>query len=124
MISGMALGYGDGPRVPQSRPPGAMQIVPFDASLDREFHTTDTVRVFFEVAHKTAPATIKTTVEIVDYSNRAVTTLTPQVAFGAGAGQVDLKIPLKGLTPGAYRVRATATSGGTTAVREVGMIVQ
>ena len=121
-LSGIEVGYADGPRVTQARPPGAMQIIPFDPSLDREFHPNDTVRVFFEVARK-SPNTTKIIVELVDYTNRAVTTITPPVS-GTGVGQVDMKLPLKDLTPGAYRVRATATSGGTTATREVGIIVK
>jgi hypothetical protein len=35
-----------------------------------------------------------------------------------------MKLPLKDMKPGAYRVRATATSGGTTATREVGIVVR
>jgi VWFA-related protein len=123
MLSGLALGYGDGPRVKQSRPPGAMQILPFDPSLDREFHKADTVRVFFQIAHKNVSAAMKATVELVDYTNKVVTTLTPPVASGA-VGRVDITIPLKDLTPGAYRVRATATDGKATATKEVGMIVR
>jgi len=123
MLSGLALGYADGPRVPQSRPPGAMQIIPFDPSLDREFRRTDTVRVFFEIAHKNASAAMKATVELVDYANKVAATLMPPVASGA-VGQVDLKIPLKDLTPGAYRVRVTATDGRATATKDVGMIVR
>jgi VWFA-related protein len=122
MLSGLEVGYADGPRVTQAKPAGAMQIVPFDPSLDREFHATDTVRVFFEIAHKgsTPP---KATVELVDYTNRVVSSVTPP-STGTGVDRVDLKLPLKGLTPGAYRVRATATTGGTTATREVGIIVR
>ncbi len=122
MLSGLEVGFADGARVTQARPPNALQIVPFDPSLDREFRTSDTVRVFFEVARKN-PATTKVTVDLVDYTNRTVTTLTPP-ATGNAVEQVDVKLPLKGLTPGAYRVRATATSGGTTATREVGVIVR
>jgi hypothetical protein len=99
-----------------------MQIIPFDPSLDREFHANDTVRVFFEVARK-SPNTTKTTVELLDYQDHVVTRITPQIT-GTNIGQVDLKLSLKDLKPGAYRLRATATSGGTTATREVGIIVR
>ncbi len=121
-LSGIEVGYADGPRVTQAKPPGAMQIIPFDPSLDREFHPNDTVRVFFQVVRKN-PETTKTTVEVLDYQDHVVTTITPQIS-GTNIGQVDLKLPLKDLTPGAYRLRATATSGGTTATREVGIIVR
>ena len=122
MLSGLAVGYADGPHVAQAKPPGAIQIIPFDPSLDREFRTTDTVRVFFEVACKN-PATTKATVTLVDYTNKTVATQTPPVT-GAGVGLVDLKMPLKDLKPGAYRVHATATDGKNSATREIGLIVR
>jgi VWFA-related protein len=121
-LSDVAIGYADRPRVAQARPAGALQIIPFDPSLDREFSRDDAVRVFFVVSGK-AVAAATTTVELLDYQDHAVTTITPQVT-GANIGQVDMKLPLKDLKPGAYRVRATATSGGTTATREVGIIVR
>jgi len=121
-LSGIEVGYGDGPRVTQARPAGAAAIVPFDPSLDREFHANDTVRVFFEVARKN-PSTTKTIVELVDYQDRVVSTITPPIS-GTNIGQVDLKLPLKDLKPGAYRLRVTATSGGATATREVGIVVR
>jgi hypothetical protein len=119
-VSGLALGYADGPHVTQAKPPNAMQIVPFAPSLDREFKPSDTVRVFFEVARK-GSSPVKTVIELVNFQGQVVTTITP--ALGA-ANQIDVPLVLKGLTPGAYVVRATATTGGTTAKREVGMIVR
>ena len=122
MLSGLAVGYADGPHVPQVKPPGAIQIIPFDPSLDREFRTSDTVRVFFEVAGKN-PAATKATVALVDYTNKIVVTQTPPVT-GTGVGLVDLTMPLKDLKPGAYRVRASATDGKATATKEIGLIVR
>ena len=60
----------------QAKPPGAMQIVPFDPSLDREFRTTDTVRMFLEVVRKSTGAG-KLTIEFVDYTDRVLMTVTP-----------------------------------------------
>ena len=122
MLSGLAVGYADGPHVTQAKPPGAIQIIPFDPSLDREFRTSDTVRVFFEVACKN-PATTKATVTLVDFTNKTVATETPPVT-GTGVGLVDLKMPLKDLKPGAYRVRATATDSKNSATREIGIVVR
>jgi hypothetical protein len=109
MLSGLAVGYADGPHVTQAKPPGAIQIIPFDPSLDREFRTTDTVRVFFEVASKNSGTT--------------KATQTPPVT-GTGVGLVDVKMPLKDVKPGAYRVHATVTDGKNTATREIGIIVR
>jgi hypothetical protein len=38
--------------------------------------------------------------------------------------RVDLEVPFAGLMPGAYRLRITATGGGTRAEREVGFVVR
>lgn len=119
-LSGLVVGYAERPHVTQARPQGAVAIIPFDPSLDREFRVTDTVRVFFTVVAKN-PAATTATVDLIDYTDRAVTTITPVIARG---GEVDMKLPLKDLKPGAYRVRATATSGGSTATREVGIVVK
>ena len=80
------------------------------------------MRVFFEVACKN-PATTKATVTLVDYTNKTVATQTPPVT-GTGVGLVDLKMPLKDLKPGAYRVRATATDSKNSATREIGIVVR
>jgi hypothetical protein len=116
------VGYADGPHVTQAKPPGAIQIIPFDPSLDREFRTTDSVRVFFEVASKN-PAITKATVTLVDYTNKTVATQTPPVR-GTGVGLVDLTMPLKDLKPGAYRVHVSVTDGKASAVKEIGLIVR
>jgi hypothetical protein len=122
MLSGLSVGYADGPRVTQAKPAGAIQIIPFDPSLDREFRTSDSVRVFLEVVRK-GTAAGKLTIEFVDYTDHAVMTVTP--ALGSGnVVPVDVALPLSRFTPGAYRVRATATSGGTTATQEIGLIVR
>ncbi len=52
-----------------------------------------------------------------------MTTVTQALASG-NVVPVDVALPLSDLTPGAYRVRATATSGGTTATQEIGLIVR
>jgi hypothetical protein len=122
MVSGLAVGYGDKPHVRAAHPPNALQVIPFDPSLDREFKTTDTIRVFFEVAGKNPTAT-KATVTLVDYTNKIVATQTPSVT-GTGVGLVDLNMPLKDVKPGAYRVRASATDGKATAAKEIGLVVR
>lgn len=122
MLSGLAVGYADGPHVTQAKPPGAAEMIPFSPSLDREFRTSDSVRVFLEVVRRSAGAG-KLTIEFVDYTDRTLATVTPALASG-NVVPVDVVLPLADLTPGAYRVRATATSGGTTATQEIGLIVR
>jgi VWFA-related protein len=122
MLSGLSVGYADGPHVTQAKPAGAIPIIPFDPSLDREFRTSDRVRVFLEVVRKGSAAG-KLTIEFVDYTDRVLLTLTPGLASG-NVVPVDVALPLSGFTPGAYRLRATATTGGTTATQEIGLIVR
>ena len=52
-----------------------------------------------------------------------MTTVTQALASG-NVVPVDVALPLPDLTPGAYRVSATATGGGTTATQEIGLIVR
>jgi len=122
MLTGLSVGYADGPHVTQAKPAGAIPIIPFDPSLDREFRTSDRVRVFLEVVRKGSAAG-KLTIEFVDYTDRVLLPLTPGLASG-NVVPVDVALPLSGFTPGAYRLRATATTGGTTATQEIGLIVR
>jgi VWFA-related protein len=135
-LSGIVLGYADGPRVPVGRtsapiPPGAARlasatssgVLPFAPSLSREFVTSDTLRVYCEVAQQHHPTAGRATIQLVDTSDRIVTTL--DVQFPArDRHHVDVEVPLRDLAAGAYRVRVTATDGTHTTQREVGVSVK
>lgn len=146
-LSGLILGYADGPRVPvapartrpavssapQSRmigrpgltamePPVIRTVdAPFPPSLDREFASADTLRLYFEVSAPVSARPLRGMVQVLDARNRAVQSYSP--AFSP-RGRVDLQIPLAGLSPGTYVVRATATDEANTSTREIGFVVR
>jgi hypothetical protein len=114
-------------------------------TLDREFVATDTLRIYCELSIRrqpTGPAppntgampkttasidipasgTVRTTIAIVDSRDKVITSSSQQVE--ATAKNLDQKVPLKGLTPGAYRIRVTATDGAAKAVKEVGFVIK
>jgi VWFA-related protein len=131
-ISGLAVGYADGPRVPtaplstprpagRGRPaPRPASPLPFPPSLDREFSTADTLRVYFEVAAKDPRAPLRVTIDVLDAGNRVVQSQAPP----SESGRVDVPIPLAAIPPGAYIVRATVSDRTTTAARDLGFVVR
>ena len=113
----MAAPSDPGPTVPAL-------ILPFEPSLDREFAARDTLRVYAEIARGTQAGAVKAAVEIVDASDKVVSTSDVAVA-ATDQGLVDLEMPLKGLIAGPYRVRMTVTDDKKhTAVREIGILVR
>jgi VWFA-related protein len=131
-LSGIAVGYGDGAHVPVGHPLSASQgtapasppsALPFEPSLSREFAATDTLRVYAEVARGTPAEAVKATIEIVDARDKVMSS--SDVAIAAiDKGQIDLRLPLKNLAAGAYRVRITVADDKKHAVtREVGIVV-
>jgi hypothetical protein len=117
--SGLVIGYADGPHVPQT---GAASVLPFPASLDRDFRTTDSLKAYAEVLNRSA-GTVEVSISLVDSRGRAAISTSQQIASSPDrAGSITAILPLNGLAPGAYRVRLTAAAG-TISTREVGIIV-
>jgi VWFA-related protein len=126
-IAGLTLGYGDGEHVPVAdlpkQAPRREARAPFAPSLDRTFVPADTLRLYFEVAHKSLAAVVRTKVEILDAQDDVRGWVDRQVRV-TDRGRVDVRLPLGTLTPGAYRLRVTAGDGANTAAREVGIVIQ
>jgi VWFA-related protein len=135
-LSGIVLGYADGPRVPVGRtsapnPPSVARlpspvsvgVLPFDPSLSREFATTDTLRVYCQVARQDSATIARVTIETVDTSERVVASLAVQVP-ARDRGNVDVELPLRDLAAGSYRIRVTAADGTHSTQREVGVSVR
>jgi VWFA-related protein len=131
-VSGLLLGYADGPHVAISKPAAGRAAVPvvaaigvngFAPSLDRVFMATDTVRLYGELLTR-APAVIRrVAVDLVDASGHMVKTFTPEL--GPTGDRVDQRIPLVGLPPGAYLLRVTATGQvAQTVRREIGFAIK
>ncbi len=120
-LSGLVIGYANGPRVPTPRTATAGDLVPFVPSLDREFRVGETVRLFAEAARKGASAATSATIQLVDYTGRVVSTV--EEPLGA-ANRLDARVPLAGIGPGAYVLRVTVSDGKNRAQDEVGLIVR
>jgi hypothetical protein len=143
-LSGISVGYADGPHVPvghltgggvrgliasPTAPPALLAAahqaesgLPFDPSLSREFLSSDTMRVYVVVARRT-PVAATVDVALVDAGDRVVTRVSHDLA-AKDAGIVDLPLSLAGVASGPYRVRVTTTDGADTASREIGIVVQ
>lgn len=132
VMGGIALGYAAGARVATVtavRPPtpaqraARMPVVapppplPFAPTLDRAFAARETLRVYFELwAPEKQAAPITGRLDIVAAGGGVLSSL----AFTADErGRVDVALPLGNLTPGAYLLRATVTSGARETSRDV-----
>ena len=119
-VSGLIVGPYGSPRVPVAETPVQLPFVP---SVDREFFSTDTLRVYFEIASKRPNATIPVKVEIVAADGKTVKSASPSLE-PVDLGKLDIQVPLTGLPAGAYILRVTATDQGKSATRETGFIVK
>jgi VWFA-related protein len=122
VIGGLAIGYADGGRVPVAPKPGP-PLLPFAPSLDRVFASTDTLRVYFEAVTRAADARLVPSVEIADAGGRVVRSPSPSFASGDPI-RVQASVPLDGLPPGAYVLRAMLGSGPSKATREAGFAIR
>jgi VWFA-related protein len=143
VLSGLMVGYAEGAHVAVgTKAPGAVTTekgAPASASkpapagavsvadlptptLDREFASSDTLRVYFEVARQGPSVIIRMTTAIVDSRDRVINSSSQQM--GPTTKSLDQTLSLKGLAPGAYRVRVTATDGSKPTTREVGFAIK
>src|SRR4029079_2193528 len=88
---------GRGPSAPplppaQQRAQSPENRLPFDPSLSRDFSSTDTLRVYFEVARKDVTSTVRLTVMVVDASNRSIMAIDRSVLPNE-PGRIDLRLP-------------------------------
>jgi VWFA-related protein len=137
-ISGLVLGYADGAHVPIGRSsepistlagaraaaaaPASAITLPFDLTLDRDFTSIDTLRLYFELARSRPLTIVQVTAELVDASETVRMVVDRQVPAN-DPGRVDLRLPLTDVESGPYRLRVTATAGTQSARREIGVVV-
>jgi VWFA-related protein len=124
-LGGLALGYSEGPRVPVAPTSGsrASATLPFPLTLDREFVRSDTLRVHVEGTSRSG-ATLAAAIDVVDAGTGKVVA-SPSPSFTSGDPvRIDATIELRGLTPGAYVLRATLSADAQKATRETGFLVK
>ena len=117
-VGGLLLGDAGVPRAPMAVTPIAL---PFTPSVSREFRPSDTLRIYFEVFARRAVA-MTARLEIRDGADRLLKG-TNVALTSTDRGQVDLQLPLAGMAPGPYVLRAIVTDPVNTAQRETGFII-
>jgi hypothetical protein len=98
---------------------------PFDPTFDRVFTANDHLRVYVDVWRRDRKAALQTRLVLVDMQGKEVRATDVDVAPNAPAPLGLLRsIELAGLPAGGYRLRATATDGKVTAVREIAVAIR
>ena len=124
-LGGLSIGYAEGARVPIAPTTGsrANASAVFPLTLDREFASTDTLRVHVDGI---APqgARLSAAIEVIDAtSGKVVASPSPSFAT-TDRVRLDGLVELRGLTPGAYVLRATLSDQTQKATREAGFLVR
>jgi VWFA-related protein len=122
VLGGLAIGYADGGRVPVA-PKAGPPALPFAPSLARAFAPDDTLRVYFEASVRAGGGLTIPAVDVLDATRRVVRSPSPSFVSGEPL-RVDASIPLSGLPPGPYVLRATVGEGASKATRETGFVIQ
>jgi hypothetical protein len=148
-VSGLVLGYGSGPRVPAvanaaparalgnrlagipqsgrgraaAEPPPNPGGVPFPPTLDREFLVSDDVVLYFEVVRKDRTRDVGISLAAID-QNDLVVRRYDQKLPSASAGKVSVRVPLKDIGAGAFRLRVRVTDGVNEATTETPILIK
>ncbi|HKW03574.1 MAG TPA: VWA domain-containing protein [Vicinamibacterales bacterium] len=101
------------------------KLLPFSPTLDRDFSSQATLRVYFEVVPSNGKAAPELLVEFLNTERIPVQSSRRLLEPGLGARvPVDLQLPLAGLPAGPYRLRITTTEGSSAARRETGIVLR
>jgi hypothetical protein len=123
VLGGLAVSYADGARVPVA-PKTGPPALPFPPSLDRTFTSADTLRAYVEASVRQPVARpLVPSMDVVNADGRVVRSPSPSFVTGDPL-RVEVSIPLSGLPPGAYVLRATLGDGADKATREVQFVVR
>jgi hypothetical protein len=122
-LGGLAIAYADGPRVAVAPPPvrRTASPLPFAPSLDRVFTAAESLRVCAEGSCKARVASAA--LEVIDASGARVLSVPPTLTPG-DPFRLSALVPLRGLPPGPYTLRATVTDGPHSATRDLGFAVR
>jgi hypothetical protein len=97
--------------------------LPFAPALTRAFTEADDVRVFCQVRRASAATAVTGTAAIVGTDGVERVSL-PWTILPSGASNIDLTLPLAGITAGPYRLVVRASDGTHQATREVAIRVE
>jgi hypothetical protein len=125
-VGGLALmPTGSGQSAPGPLHTAALQGVslPFAPALTRVFSEADDVRVFFQVRRATAAATVTGTAAIVG-TDGVERMSVPWTVSPSGSSNIDLTLPLAGITPGPYRLVVKASDASHKTTREVAIRIE
>ncbi len=126
-LSGVAIGRGDGRRIA-----GRAELeglLPFAPTAARTFAPSDRVGALLRVHQATnrPPAAVTMATSITDAMGEVLTTQSHVLqasAFQGGAAEHRFEVPLADLAPGVYLLRFVATTGATSAQRDVRFVVR
>lgn len=94
--------------------------LPFEPTLDRTFARSDSMRLFFTTAQRRRlPATA--TISALAADGTTVVTFSRDLSK---AGDLDVRLPLGQLEPGAYRLRVVVADGRASDAKEIGFVVR
>jgi len=143
-VSGLVLGYGSGPRVPavasaaparalgnrmagipQTRgaPPPIPGKLPVQPTLDREFLVSDDVVLYFEVVRKDRTRDVAVSLAAIDKDDHVVRRY-DQKMLPEQPGSVSVRIPLKDIGAGAFRLRVRVSDGSNEAKTETAILIK
>lgn len=144
-VSSLVVGYGSGPRVPAivalspaqaeanrrlrgpaaaaGSAPAAPGGLPFFPTLDRELQVTDDVGLYFEVHRKDRAREITLDLMAIDRDDRVVRRFGQRLSAGS-AGKVSVRLPLREIGTGAFRLRVHASDGVNEASSEVPIVIR
>ncbi len=146
-VSGLIVGYAGGPRVPSfasmpargrgpargagpgrgmpgpAKPVAVVSDLPFPPTLDREFEVRDDIALYFEVVRRDKTIDVPVSVAFVDRDDRVVRKYDQKIP-PASNGKISVRLPLRDVGPGAFRVRVTLDAKGSEAVAETGIIIR
>lgn len=95
----------------------------FAPTLSREFATTSTLRVGFDVWQPRAPERVATVIAVLDAAGREVERIDGSLA-GDGKRRVDAALSLDRLAPGAYALKVTATSPSSSTAASIAFSIR
>jgi hypothetical protein len=111
------------PPPPRGTPPPIPGNLPVQPTLDREFLATDDVILYFEVIRKDRSRELAIMVTAVD-GNEKVVRHYAQKMPPESLGKVSVRLPLKDIGPGAFRLRVQVADGDSTATNETAILIR